>query len=65
MRTITAVIIAVALATASAPAAYAAPRACTRILVEDEYGRDVTPCPRARLMTADDIIALVWRALGR
>lgn len=47
------------------PAAHAAPqRACTRILILDEYGRDVSPCARAHLMSAGEIIELVRARLA-
>jgi len=39
-------------------------RPCTRILVIDEYGRDVSPCPRSRIMSADRIIAITQGVLA-
>ncbi len=71
-RTLTAAALAAALATIPAiPAGTAhasgeglGPDACPRILVTDEYGRDITPCGRPRPMTAAAIIDLVRTAMA-
>jgi hypothetical protein len=57
-------LLAIALTPASASAIGPPSDSCSRILVTDEYGRDITPCGAPRRMTGTQIVELVRAALA-